>query len=702
MPGNSLDSCYALWDGKELTIGNEHVCRVWKVKNGLLFAQSLFDVDTETEWFAKPSERPSVQPNFSLPDEPRQVKLEVNHGTFGATQNPSLTAEFTAAGESLTLRYRFQVFPNSHGVTTQFSTESSFDGIASTGTGTRATKNGAPSGVEMADIKESKSSFPTLDIMEFIELKPQHIKIRQVRLKDQTDIHNELVFENEWLLHTNEHNLQMQGNLFILEDVLTRSGLIYLKHAPLPHARPYKNDYDLKVDGTTGAFYAGRQKDASGQELPIPAHTYQCAFYGHGAGDSGEGYPYVLLTYDGGRAGIIETLQTYQRQFRTYQSGRDGLFLSNTWGDRSRDAKIKDHFIRLEVESGSRLGVDVIQIDDGWEKGITANSVNSKQGGVWEGFWAANPEFWEVNRDRFPEGLEPLISDARKHGMGFGLWFAPDSSEDFAHWHEDAQTLLNIHRELGVNYFKIDGVKARTKTGETNLLRFFDEVLQESHGKVVFDLDVTAEIRPGYFGMMHVGPIFVENRYTDYRRYWPHHTLRNLWKLAQYVDPLRLRMEFLSNERNADVYQGDLLAPSEYRPDYLFATTMFSNPLGWFEVSNLSEDYVQAVASVAKVWKQHRDGIFGGTILPIGDVPDGTAWTGFFSIDNGKNAGYLLLFREFNQTERWEMKLPMLHEGTYSTVVLAGRGSAQISNGRLFVEISNARDFVFVKIQATS
>ena len=74
-------------------------------------------------------------------------------------------------------------------------------------------------------------------------------------------------------------------------------------------------------------------------------------------------------------------------------------------------------------------------------------------------------------------------------------------------------------------------------------------MLRESKGKVVFDLDVTAEIRPGYFGVPDAGPIFVENRYTDFHRYWPHQTLRNLWKLAQYVDPLRLRMEFLNNTR---------------------------------------------------------------------------------------------------------------------------------------------------------
>jgi alpha-galactosidase len=53
-------------------------------------------------------------------------------------------------------------------------------------------------------------------------------------------------------------------------------------------------------------------------------------------------------------------------------------------------------------------------------------------------------------------------------------------------------------------------------------------VLHESQGRITLDLDVTAEVRPGYFSRMDTGRIFVENRCTDWRSYWPHHTLRNV------------------------------------------------------------------------------------------------------------------------------------------------------------------------------
>jgi len=224
-------------------------------------------------------------------------------------------------------------------------------------------------------------------------------------------------------------------------------------------------------------------------------------------------------------------------------------------------------------------------------------------------------------------------------------------------------------------------VKLRTKIGERNLNRFFNRVLEESEGRVVFDGDVTAETRPGYFGMMQIGPLFVENRYTDWHRYWPHFTLRNLWMLAQYVDPIRLRMEFLNHARNTEQYTNDPLAPEAFTPDYLFATVMFGSPLGWFEVSNLPQEYFRTVPPLVAVWKAHRERLFGGSVLPILDAPDGYAWTGFASLGTD-GSGYLLVFRELSgETER-VVTLPEFAGTVGAVAVLAGQGNAQNAGGR--------------------
>lgn len=666
-----LNDCRASFDGKELVIANRHVERKWLVSGGLLYATSFKDLDTGRQWLARPSAQPAPFTVMPPPDGQREMKLSTRRGKAVPVEAESLVAELTASGP-VRLSYRFQVFPDSRGISIQL-LES---GLA--GASTQSVRSGvAPeaTGIEQDRPALGAKGKAIADVLEDFHPAPQHLRLTAVRLLDQTDVHNELAFENEWLLHTAER-VRQPGNLFFLEETLSGDGLIFLKEAPLPHARPVKNNDDFMYD--------------PGQK--------RCLLLGNGIEqEGGSGYRYVTLAYTGGRAGRIEALQQYQRQLRAYNPARDAMFVANTWGDRSRDSRITEEFMLREVEAGAKLGVDVIQIDDGWMRGRTSNS--ARGGGVWTGFWAADPRFWDVDETRFPRGLRPVIQAAAFKGLKFGLWFGPDSSNDFANWERDAAKIVELHRTLGVNYIKIDGVKAVSKAGERNLRAFFDRVLEESKGAVTFDLDVTAETRPGYYGMVNVGPLFVENRYTDWHRYWPHQTLRNLWKLAQYVDPLRLRVEFLNNTRNTASYPEDPLAPAAYSPVYLFATTMFSNPLGWFEVSNLPANYFAELPALVSKWKKERAALFAGTILPIGDAPDGTSWTGFLSLSADRRSGYALIFREKHPESQRQIEVPQLAAGKYATTVLHGSGAASLSGGKLLASIPDELRFLWVRFE---
>ena len=663
--------CYARWSDNKLVIGNTHVERTWNIRRGLLTATSLRDVEAGVEWIAKPAGRPAPFPACDVPDEPRTVTVTARNGKQRPVEEESLVVEMTAAGR-LTLKYVFQVFPAGSGVSVRFAAEGNAVRDANPPSEIQNPKSLA-TGIELAAGAAAPKPTAVKDTGESLEdllLAPQHLRFTQVTLLDQTDVHNELVFEREWLLMTNEAPLRLQGNVFFVENTLTGVGLLMLKQAPLPEARPVKAEWDALVT-------------AGPRRVRL----------------AGQGYRGVVLAYHGGRTGRILALQGYQRQLRAYDPGRDGLLLSNTWGDRSRDARLNCAFMLQEIEAGARLGVDVVQIDDGWQQGRSANSVKGQ--GVWNGYWAADPNFWQPNARRFPGGLGPVIAAARAKGMRFGLWYGPDSSHEVANWNRDAQRILDLHRE-GIDYFKIDSVKALTLASEQNLRRFFDRVQTESGGRVVFDLDVTAEIRPGYFGVPDVGPIFIENRYSDFHRYWPHQTLRNLWKLAQYVDPLRLRVEFLNNARNTQLYRDDPLAPARYSPDCLFAVTMFANPLAWCEVSNLPAEYVESVARLVQVWKMQRQRLFAGRIVPIGAAPDGTSWTGFVAFDAEaphRQGGWLLLFRELNDRPDWSLDLPLFGDGPRRLTPLAGQGSAELSGGRLSVHIPQTLQYLWVRVE---
>jgi alpha-galactosidase len=504
----------------------------------------------------------------------------------------------------------------------------------------------------------------------------QHLLLKQVKLNDITDIHNELVQESDWLLHPSE-SLELCGNLFVVENILNGSGKIFVKDAPLAQARKSLLPYDLRVcvckDG--GFIF----------ELIEEQSNFR---------DS-----WTVLGYTGGIWGQKQTLQQWQRQKIVSKRKQFlPLLLSNTWGDNSKDTKISQSFIESELSYAHRMGIDIIELDDGWQKGNTAKVLSIKdEKGVWQSFWNYDPYFWDVHKDRFPNGLLPIVEKANSLGIKIGLWFMPDSWNDFFNWQKDAEKIIEWYNDFGIEHFKIDAIVAPNKTAFENLNRFFEKTLEASDHKIVFDLDITNGVRPGYFGSISTGPLFVENRYTDWHNYWPHQTLRNLWKLTHWIDPLRLRMEFLNNSRNADKYINDPLSPACYSPETLFATVMFSNPIGWFEVSNLPEQFVESVSKLVKIWKLHRKSVFEGTIVPIGSCPDGISYTGFVSISPNMEQGYVLVFRELNDKSESQIILPDIQMGNCNWDIIAGNGLITSNNDKLNVKIADKLGFVFAK-----
>jgi alpha-galactosidase len=640
-------SCYAAWEGGRLTVGNALFERAWVVGEAGLAPVSFVIKSPDAEWLAaKP------------PKAAGALAVKAAPGRRSVVGAEGLRVEVSAKGarEQRTVLW---VFPNAAGALAERP-----DGESGAG----AAKAEQASGIEVD--KQQKAESGAVAGAETLPLAPQHLRLTQVSLMDQTDNHNELVSEREWLLMLNEAKFELQGCVLCAENPLDGAGLVFLKLAPLPHARPDKAAADFAVN---------------------PGARAVSAFFG--------GYPVATLAYRGGRPGRTRALHAFQRCLREYRPERDGLFLSNTWGDRSRDARINEAFLLKEVEAGAALGVDVVQIDDGWQKGRTANSAAARGKGVWNGYWAADPNFWDADPARFPNGLEKVVKAARDKGMNFGLWFGPDSSNDAANWQRDADRLLKFHREMGVGYFKIDSMKTHNAESLTRQRAMFDRMLEGSKGALTFDLDVTAEIRPGYFGLPDIGPLFVENRYTDFHRYWPHQTLRNLWMLAQVVDPLRLRIEVLNNARNADKYTGDPLAPARYKPDALFAVAMTASPLGWFEVSNLPAEYAAQMRPLVAAWKAERGRMHGGAIVPVGAAPDGVAWTGFASAAADGKGGYALLFRELNERADYALDLAGLVSGATRATVIGGCGEAKLAGGALRVTVPEKLDFAWVKLE---
>ena len=515
-------------------------------------------------------------------------------------------------------------------------------------------------------------------VFDHLALPGRHWELTTVRFQDVTDRNNTLVQTETNLLF--RQDLRLPGNLLSARDISGGGQLIWLKQSPLgSHQLAYPGyDFGLKYD------------DWSMVGLGIEANAKPEWTRGYGTA--------LGVTGNSEQAGLM-LLREYLKQQRRHQPERDEMMMMNTWGDRGQDGKLRESFALAELEAAQRLGITHFQLDDGWQAGLSKNSA-SQAGALWDA-WPR--ESWLPHPERFPHGLLPVVDKARELDIKLGVWFHPSNAHDYQQWQQDAEVVLDLHRQYGINYFKIDGIELPTQRAETNLRHFFDTVQQVSQGRVVFNLDATAGQRGGYFFFNEYGNIFLENRYTDWANYYPYQTLRNLWMLSRYVPPEDLQIEFLNKWRNQEKYPADdPFAPAHYSFDYLFAIAMVGQPLAWLEATRLPDEAFRT-ASLVRLYQQHNVAFHRGTILPVGQEPSGRSWTGFQSIGDEKQ-GYLLVFRENNGQAQHNVAT-WLEPNTPITLTDLRNGEQQPvqtdADGSLLVKLDQPNSFIFYQYQVS-
>ncbi|WP_270274627.1 alpha-galactosidase [Enterococcus casseliflavus] len=96
--------------------------------------------------------------------------------------------------------------------------------------------------------------------------------------------------------------------------------------------------------------------------------------------------------------------------------------ISPNWKDRQRPIVINswemsyfgvnESIVKNLIDSAVELGFETVVLDDGWYS--NRNSSKTSLGD------------WEINRDKFPNGIKPLVNYAKENGIGFGIWFEPE------------------------------------------------------------------------------------------------------------------------------------------------------------------------------------------------------------------------------------------------------------------------------------
>ena len=523
---------------------------------------------------------------------------------------------------------------------------------------------------EVAAVREdqSKVSFQTWEDIPVVRISDdsekviltldgEHWTIRAVKLNAFTDDFDTLTEEIEFNLFFKGIKRAVEGDIFFFEPTLSDDAFVLISETP---------------DHIRGAIAADRDPDRT------------CHFVTLKNG----GYPVVV-----GKCKKGECEALVRAYFRHANACPELITMSNTWGDRNGRERICEEFVRGEIEAAREIGIDVVQVDDGWQAGNTIYEIQKDE----RGNQVFYDKYWDLNTDRFPNGIKPLSDLAAGYGMRLGLWWAPSSHDCFAKIERDKAVLSHMYREYGARFFKLDMYQALDKAHSDKMLEILAHIYSLGDD-VSVQMDVTRYERLNYLCGREYGTIFVENRYTRSGNYFPHRTLRNLWDISKYLPSNRFQFELVNPELNKDkqYHANDPLAPKYYGLDYLFAGVMLSNPLFWTELQFLSAESKAALAPLFAVWKEHRGVLSAADVAPIGEKPCGTSHTGFYvSVDGVPK--YLLTFREYTDREEHSFELPA--EMTEATLLYSNADVDITADGKkLFVRYSKPRAYAFIKL----
>ena len=499
-------------------------------------------------------------------------------------------------------------------------------------------------------LEYTKEFIPDFNKNQLLTIKGEHWMIRAVKLHAFTDDYDTLTEENEYNLYR-MNIAPCTGEIFYLENPVDGSGIVIISHTP-----DHQTTTLTIQDGVVGI-------------------------------ENGENGVSVLHC----KAGECE--EACRDYLRGIHKNKSLVAMSNTWGDCNRFDRVCQDFVLKEMDAAEEIGIDIVQIDDGWQKGNTDDmSLRDEQNRrIFKG------DFWEIDTERFPKGMKYVADYGAKKGLKTGMWFAPDSHDDFALLDRDVSVLKKAYDEWGIRFFKLDMYWIMTNAERNRFLKLLESIY--SFGDDVdVQLDATRNLRINYLCGHQYGTVFVENRYAKWNSAYPHRVLRNLWMISKYIPSSKFQFELINPDLYKECYEADdPLAPSLYDMDYMFATVMLSNPLFWMEMQFLSEDRRKQLKSIMEVWKENREKLAKCDVMPIGEKPSGKSFSGFY-ISNGKKPEYLLLFREALAKENNIVKLPV---ESAQAEILASNTNAdiKIENGLLYANLEKARSYVFLKLK---
>lgn len=329
-----------------------------------------------------------------------------------------------------------------------------------------------------------------------------------------------------------------------------------------------------------------------------------------------------IIPYKGDSTDALLALKEFDR-LRYPVRASDKYIMANTWGNSDNSPEgsgqyaAREENVLKEIASQATLGIDVQQIDDGWQ------GRDYKQ--------------WKPAAAVYPDGWSKVKEYAARENVGLGLWAAWTIPEQDLKWNYD---------NGGFKYVKLDFSVLNTKGKLDSFMAKVRSFILYTHNTVRINWDVTENApRVGYFYAREFGNVWLENRKPSVPAnviYKPALVLRDAWQVAKYTN----LNQFQVGIQNKDKVDKQLSDAYLYTNPYCSAIALMSSPLFFGLTQFYSKEDREKIKDLITVYKRDRDELFKGYVFPIGDMPNDSGWTGFQDVVSTAGTGYLLIFRE--------------------------------------------------------
>ncbi len=388
------------------------------------------------------------------------------------------------------------------------------------------------------------------------------------------------------------------------------------------------------------------------------------------------------ILWDGGNDGMQWALKKFDRTRYPVFPERDMFLMSNTWGGANPDGAqfTEEDYLMKEIPALADIGVEVMQIDDGWQKGGRFSDA--------KGF-----------APKYKNGWTDLKAKANQYGLRLGLWVT-------AQYVTTEELKKNID-DLGFISWKVDFDHLKNRQDYEDRIQKYRAVMQYAPMKTQFSLcPEYDDPRYGWYYCKEYGSIYFQNiqeGLPEHLTMVPYQVLMQQWLMSKYFNANKLQV-MLQNPKRSD---GKLSDAPQHGHAYCFAMGLPFSPVFFQSGQYLDAAGKKELKEFIALYKKYREGLFTAYTFPVGNLPDNKSWSGFQMLsEDGLKNNYLLLFREMHNNESAKkLSLKFLSGKTIRATNLRTNATSTkkvSADGTVDFSIKNPADFLFLKYEVVA